>query len=237
MRPHASLESTGSKRFAAPQGRSAVSMRKPLLPYLYRHLSWDARSKSTKVRREPLKRLLYLAILSIAALLICAPAVSAQDKTVSIQDFSFSPGQITVAPGTTVTWVNKGPSPHTTTADDGSWDSGTLQQGEDFSFTFDQPGTYTYHCSIHPDMTATVKVSGGGGTTSSSSASMSASMSPSASATASASESATASPSASASANMKHNLPDTGGISLPILAAVALLGLGVVALDSMRRAS
>src|SRR5215217_1712193 len=93
----------------------------------------------------------------MAAMLISVPAVSAQDKTVSIQDFSFSPGQITVAPGTTVTWVNKGPSAHTTTADDGTWDSGTLQQGEDFSFTFDKPGTYTYHCSIHPDMTASVK--------------------------------------------------------------------------------
>jgi plastocyanin len=199
-------------------------MRKPLLPYLYRHLSWDARSKTTKVRREPLKRLLYLAILSIAALLICAPAVSAQDKTVSIQDFSFSPGQITVAPGTTVTWVNKGPSPHTTTADDGSWDSGTLQQGEDFSFTFDQPGTYTYHCSIHPDMTATVKVSGGGGgggATSSASASMSASMSPS----------------ASASASAPQKLTETGGISLPLVAAVALLGGGIVAMVAMRRAS
>jgi plastocyanin len=199
-------------------------MRKRLLPYLYRHLSWDARSKTTKVRREPLKRLLYLAILSIAALLICAPAVSAQDKTVSIQDFSFSPGQITVAPGTTVTWVNKGPSPHTTTADDGSWDSGTLQQGEDFSFIFDQPGTYTYHCSIHPDMTATVKVSGGGGgggATSSASASMSASMSPS----------------ASASASAPQKLTETGGISLPLVAAVALLGGGIVAMVAMRRAS
>jgi plastocyanin len=199
-------------------------MRKPLLPYLYRHLSWDARSKTTKVRREPLKRLLYLAILSVAALLICAPAVSAQDKTVSIQDFSFSPGQITVAPGTTVTWVNKGPSPHTTTADDGSWDSGTLQQGEDFSFIFDQPGTYTYHCSIHPDMTATVKVSGGGGgggATSSASASMSASMSPS----------------ASASASAPQKLTETGGISLPLVAAVALLGGGIVVMVAMRRAS
>src|SRR5215208_4290108 len=215
MRPHLSLGSTGSKRFAAPQGRSAVSMRKPLLPYLYRHLSWDARSKTTKVRREPLKRLLYLAILSIAALLICAPAVSAQDKTVSIQDFSFSPGQITVAPGTTVTWVNKGPSAHTTTADDGTWDSGTLQQGEDFSFTFDQPGTYTYHCSIHPDMTASVKVSGGGEATSSASASIS--------------------PSASASASPTATLPGTGGISLPLVAAIALLGLGVLALIAVRR--
>jgi plastocyanin len=172
-----------------------------------------------------LKRLLYLAILSMAALLICAPAVSAQDDmTVSIQDFSFNPGQITVAPGTTVTWTNEGPSPHTTTADDGSWDSGTLQQGEDFSFTFDKPGTYTYHCSIHPDMTASVKVSGGGGgggTTSSSSASMSASMSPM----------------ASASASAPQKLTDTGGVSLPLVAAVALLGGSIVAVVAMRRAS
>lgn len=171
-----------------------------------------------------MKRLLYLAILSMAALLVFAPAASAQDDmTVSIQDFSFNPGQITVAPGTTVTWVNDGQASHTTTADDGSWDSGTLQQGEDFSFTFDEPGTYTYHCSLHPDMTASVKVSGGGGggTTSSSSASMSASMSPMASASASASQ----------------KLTDTGGISLPLVAAVALLGGGIVAVVAIRRAS
>ena len=171
-----------------------------------------------------MKRLLYLATLSMAALLVFAPAASAQDDmTVSIQDFSFNPGQITVAPGTTVTWTNEGPSPHTTTADDGSWDSGTLQQGEDFSFTFDEPGTYTYHCSIHPDMTASVKVSGGGGggTTSSSSASMSASMSPM----------------ASASASAPQKLTDTGGVSLPLVAALALVGLGIGAVVAMRRAS
>jgi LPXTG-motif cell wall-anchored protein len=171
-----------------------------------------------------LKRLLYLSILSMAAMLISVPAASAQDDmTVSIQDFFFDSGQLTVAPGTTVTWVNKGQAPHTTTADDGTWDSGTLQPGEDFSFTFDQPGTYTYHCSIHPDMTASVKVSGGGEATSSASASMS----PSAS--------ASASPSASASASPTATLPGTGGISLPLVAAVALLGLGVLALIAVRR--
>jgi plastocyanin len=167
-----------------------------------------------------LKRLLYLATLSMAALLVFAPAASAQDDmTVSIQDFSFNPGQITVAPGTTVTWTNEGPSPHTTTADDGSWDSGTLQQGEDFSFTFDEPGTYTYHCSIHPDMTASVKVSGGGEMTTASP------------------EATTMSPSASASASASQKLTDTGGISLPLVAAVALLGGGIVAVVAMRRAS
>src|SRR5215216_2270876 len=175
---------------------------------------------------------MYLSILSMAAMLISVPAASAQDEmTVSIQDFFFNPGQITVAPGTTVTWVNKGQAPHTTTADDGTWDSGTLQPGEDFSFTFDQPGTYTYHCSIHPDMTASVKVSGGGGTTSSASASMS----PSASASASPSASASASPSASASASVAPKLPDTGGVALPLGAAVALVGLGILALIAVRR--
>jgi LPXTG-motif cell wall-anchored protein len=175
-----------------------------------------------------LKRLLYLIILSTAALLISVPAASAQDEmTVSIQDFFFDPGQITVAPGTTVTWVNEGQAPHTTTADDGTWDSGTLQPGEDFSFTFDQSGTYTYHCSIHPDMTASVKVSGGGEATSSASASMSASASESAS--------ASASPTTNASASVSPKLPDTGGTSLSLLAVVALVGGGILAVVAIRR--
>jgi plastocyanin len=177
----------------------------------------------------PLKRLLYLAILSMVVLVVFAPAASAQDDmTVSIQDFFFSPDQMTVAPGTTVTWVNDGQQPHTSTADDGTWDSGTLQPGDDYSFTFDQPGTYTYHCSVHPDMTATITVSGDGGGTS---PSASASMSPSASA----SMSPMASASASASASAPAKLAETGGISLPILAAAALLGLGALAVIAMWR--
>jgi plastocyanin len=172
-----------------------------------------------------LKRLLYLAILSMVALVVFAPAASAQDDmTVSIQDFFFSPDQMTVAPGTTVTWVNDGKQPHTSTSDDGTWDSGTLEPGDDYSFTFDQPGTYTYHCSIHPDMTATITVSGdGGGATPSASASMS----PSAS--------ASMSPMASASASAPAKLAETGGISLPFIAAAALLGLGALAVIAMRR--
>jgi plastocyanin len=85
-----------------------------------------------------LKRLLYLVILSTAAMLISAPAVSAQDEmTVSIQDFFFDPGQLTVAPGTTVTWVNEGEAPHTVTSTDGKeLDSATLQPGDTYSFMF-----------------------------------------------------------------------------------------------------
>jgi plastocyanin len=177
-----------------------------------------------------LKRLLYLAILSMAPMLISAPAASAQDEmTVSIQDFFFDPDQLTVAPGTTVTWVNKGQAPHTVTSTDGKeLDSATLQPGDTYSFTFkddDAGETYAYQCTIHPQMTASVNVSGGGGTTSSASASMSTSAS------------ASASPSASASASVSPKMPETGGVPLPLLAAVALVGSGILAMIAMRRVS
>ncbi len=83
----------------------------------------------------------------------------------SVQDFYFSPAQLTVDSGTTVTWVNQGNAPHTVTADDGSFDSGTLQPGQTFSQTFRSPGTVAYHCNIHRQMAGSVTVSGGGSTT------------------------------------------------------------------------
>jgi FtsP/CotA-like multicopper oxidase with cupredoxin domain len=150
--------------------------------------------------------------------------------TVSIQDFFFDPDQLTVAPGTTVTWVNEGEAPHTVTSTDGKeLDSATLQPGDTYSFTFEEGDageTYAYQCTIHPEMTASVTVSGGGEMTT-----------PSASPSASASATASASPSASASASMSPTLPGTGGVSLPLVAAVALLGLGILSFIAMRRAS
>ena len=166
-------------------------------------------------------------------MLISVPAASAQDEmTVSIQDFFFDPDQLTVAPGTTVTWVNEGEAPHTVTSTDGKeLDSATLQPGNTYSFTFkadDAGETYAYQCTIHPQMTASVTVSGGGEMTT---PSASASASPSASASATASASA----SASAPASISPTLPGTGGVSLPLVAAVALLGLGILALIAIRR--
>ena len=91
------------------------------------------------------------------------PAAPHATATVSIHDFMFWPAQLSVQPGTTVTWVNQGAAPHTVTADNGAFDSGALQPGQSFSFTFSQPGTtYAYHCSIHPFMTGSVTVAGGG---------------------------------------------------------------------------
>jgi plastocyanin len=78
---------------------------------------------------------------------------------VSIQNFAFSPTTINIKAGTKVSWTNQDSTSHTVTADDGSFSSSTLGQGQIYSFTFTKAGTYTYHCTIHPSMHGTVVVS------------------------------------------------------------------------------
>jgi len=85
---------------------------------------------------------------------------SHQSVSVSIQSFAFSPKTLTIKAGDTVTWTNMDSASHTVTSDPGSSElgSGNLPNGQSYSHTFTQPGTYTYHCAIHPSMTATVIV-------------------------------------------------------------------------------
>jgi plastocyanin len=80
--------------------------------------------------------------------------------TVTIHNLAFEPGTLTVTVGTTVTWVNNDGMAHTVTADDGTFDSGSLAAGKTFQFTFDQVGDFTYHCSIHSTMQGTISVKG-----------------------------------------------------------------------------
>ena len=91
-----------------------------------------------------------------------ATAAAQQSGTASNQvrivDFSFTPPTIDVPVGTKVTWTNAGPSNHTVTANDGSFDSGTIQRNGSYSFTPTKAGTFAYHCSIHPTMQATLIV-------------------------------------------------------------------------------
>jgi LPXTG-motif cell wall-anchored protein len=87
-----------------------------------------------------------------------ASAHSAADPGVTIADFSFSPDAITLHVGDTIQWLNNGPSPHTATANNGSFDTGVLHKGQSASVTFHLPGTFAYHCSIHPFMHGTVVV-------------------------------------------------------------------------------
>lgn len=80
------------------------------------------------------------------------------DFKVEIEDFAFSPATLTVKVGTTVTWTNKDNVGHTATSDTGVFDSGMLQKGESYSFTFSQAGTYPYFCAPHPYMVGTIVV-------------------------------------------------------------------------------
>lgn len=80
--------------------------------------------------------------------------------SVSIKNFTFVPASITVKAGTTVTWTNGDQDPHTVTSDGkaGPLNSKPLNEGDSYRYTFTQPGTYSYLCTIHPFMTATVTV-------------------------------------------------------------------------------
>ncbi len=78
--------------------------------------------------------------------------------TVDISNHAFNPAQLNVAPGTTVTFVNNDPEPHTATADNGLFDTGVLQPGSSFDVFFDGSGTVTYHCELHPDMQGSIVV-------------------------------------------------------------------------------
>ncbi|HEU5088516.1 MAG TPA: cupredoxin family copper-binding protein [Roseiflexaceae bacterium] len=82
----------------------------------------------------------------------------AETKSVTIQNFAFDPKDLTINVGDTVTWKNNDQAPHTATAGDGSFDSGNLNTGQEFSKTFDKAGTFAYVCRYHSRMTATLVV-------------------------------------------------------------------------------
>lgn len=77
---------------------------------------------------------------------------------VTIENYTYKPAAITVSVGTTISWKNLDDDPHTVTANDGTFNSKGLAQGDVWSHRFDKPGTYAYHCTVHPMMQATVIV-------------------------------------------------------------------------------
>lgn len=75
-----------------------------------------------------------------------------------IQGMSFTPSSITVSAGTTIKWTNKDATAHTVTSNNGSFDSGNVASNGTYSYTFNTAGSFPYHCTLHPNMTATVIV-------------------------------------------------------------------------------
>ncbi|SRR5213594_1905049 len=86
------------------------------------------------------------------------PDQASAGPEVKIDNFTFKDQTITVPAGTQVTWVNRDDIPHTVVSDDKAFKSKALDTDEKFSYTFSQPGTYKYFCSIHPKMTGEVVV-------------------------------------------------------------------------------
>lgn len=90
-----------------------------------------------------------------------ASSVAAATNKVGILNYAFSPQTVTVKVGSVVTWTQQDEDSHTVAADDKSFASSTLSIGQTYSHTFTSPGTYTYHCAIHPYMHGTVVVTNG----------------------------------------------------------------------------
>jgi plastocyanin len=104
-----------------------------------------------------ISRLINRAVFAAALLALPLPALAA-DADIVMKDFDFSPMELSVKPGQTVTWKNADGEPHTVVSVDGLFRSAALDQNDTFKFTFDKPGTYKYICTIHPQMRGTITV-------------------------------------------------------------------------------
>ncbi|HEX2330883.1 MAG TPA: cupredoxin family copper-binding protein [Candidatus Angelobacter sp.] len=86
------------------------------------------------------------------------PASSPTVTEVKIDNFSFNPPTLKVKAGTTVQWTNRDDLPHNVVAEEKAFRSKAMDTDEQFSFTFDKPGTYAYFCGLHPKMKGTITV-------------------------------------------------------------------------------
>jgi plastocyanin len=102
---------------------------------------------------------LRIAILALAALGMGA-AAPPPDAVVNIDNFAFTPAEITIAPGTTVTWTNRDDIPHTVTGADAPrlFKSDPLDTDDHFAYRFDHVGRFPYFCSLHAHMQGVVIV-------------------------------------------------------------------------------
>ncbi|MBA4180572.1 MAG: hypothetical protein C0506_08300 [Anaerolinea sp.] len=79
-------------------------------------------------------------------------------ETIAIEDFAYSPGNLQIPVGGTVTWTNRDSAPHSATDTGRAWDTGVLGRGKSATLTFPTAGTFDYFCTIHPNMKARLVV-------------------------------------------------------------------------------
>jgi len=121
--------------------------------------SWDGKVSTASVASNP------VSVAAPAPVVAAAPPPAAVDvqivePQVGALSWGYSPDVVTVKPGDSITWTNTGTLQHSVTADDASFNSGLLATGQTFTQTFGSAGTFTYHCTPHPWMKATVVVQG-----------------------------------------------------------------------------
>ena len=93
----------------------------------------------------------------LSALLATAGEPAAK-VSLDISKFAFAPKELTVAPGTTVVWINHDETPHTVVSGDKSFASKGLDTDDRFEHTFTKEGDFAYICTVHPFMTGVVHV-------------------------------------------------------------------------------
>lgn len=101
------------------------------------------------------------ATLSVAlaiALATIAARAAATEPTVEISRFEFRPRELTIAPGTAVSWINRDQTVHNVVSAGGRIASPGLDTEDRYRVVFDQPGDYPYYCALHPQMTGVVHV-------------------------------------------------------------------------------
>jgi plastocyanin len=158
-----------------------------------------------------------------------AAHVAGDDPSDTISDFKFTPATITIHTGDTITWTNVGPTEHTATASNGSFNTGILKKGQSASHTFTQPGTYAYICTIHPFMHGTIVVLASTTTTSTT---------PTATTTPASTTSSTGSTTPSSTQSSGATLPMTGfDLDATWIAGVVLIGAAILIRRKLRTRS
>ena len=161
-----------------------------------------------------------------------AAHVAGEDPSDTISDFKFTPATITIHAGDTITWTNVGPTEHTATASNGSFNTGILKKGQSGSHTFTQPGTYAYICTIHPFMHGTIVVLASSTTTTTTSTT------PTTTTTPASTTSSTGSTTPSTTDSSGSTLPMTGfDLDATWIAGVALIGAAILIRRKLRTRS
>ena len=161
-----------------------------------------------------------------------AAHVAGDDPSDTISDFKFTPATITIHAGDTITWTNVGPTEHTATANNGSFNTGILKKGQSASHTFTQPGTYAYICTIHPFMHGTIVVLASSTTTTTTSTT------PTTTTTPASTTSSTGSTTPSTTESSGSTLPMTGfDLDVTWIAGVALIGAAILIRRKLRTRS